>query len=114
MTPVTMSYITPTSNITKQMNAHEAGATTAPRTLEDHKQVGQNATIVSASGKLYQIAVRRKWAVEKTQKKAINKRELAILYRRLGDLLEVEADILNEEAPEIVISDILRQQRYPE
>jgi hypothetical protein len=81
MTSAAISYIAPSSNIVKQMNADEAGATTALRTLEDHKQASRNATMVptSASAKLYQIAAGRRWAVEKTQKKAINKRELAIL-----------------------------------
>jgi hypothetical protein len=77
MTPATIPHIAPLSNIVKQMNAWEAGATAALRTLEDHKQAGRNSTMVptSASAKLYQIAARRKWAIEKTQKKAIYKRE---------------------------------------
>jgi hypothetical protein len=72
-------------------------------TLEDHQQVGRDAAMVptSASAKFYQRAAERKWAVEKVQRKVIRKQELAILYRRIGYLLEEEADMLNEEAPGI-------------
>jgi len=44
----------------------------------------------------YQTALKLKWKVRKAQTKAMRTQKLASLYKCIGDLLEEEADELNE------------------
>jgi hypothetical protein len=89
------------STIAKQSKAPESEATTVPGTQNYQNQADQDSIIIpnDASAKSYQQVARRAWAVRKVKRKTTLKRELAILCRRIGDLLEEEADMLYEEVP---------------